>query len=49
MYRDNGKEHGNYYIGLHRDYYEDPFLHFKEACQGQMYVFMLWLVLSCRR
>ena len=23
----NGKENGNYYNGLYRDYYKDPFLH----------------------
>ena len=23
----NEKEHGNYYNGLHRDYFKDPFLH----------------------
>ena len=23
------KKNGNYYIGLYRDYYEDPFLHSK--------------------
>ena len=26
FYRENGKENGTYYNGLHRDYYEDPFL-----------------------
>ena len=26
LYRNNGKEYGNYYNGLDRDYYEDPFL-----------------------
>ena len=27
VYRDNGKENGNCYTGLYRDYYKDPFLH----------------------
>ena len=28
LYRENGKENGNYYNGLyHMDYYQDPFLH----------------------
>ena len=26
-FRRNGKEHGNYYNGLFRDYYKDPVLH----------------------
>ena len=26
MERRTGKEHGNYYHGLYRDYYKDPFL-----------------------
>ena len=25
-FRRNGKEHGNYYNGLYRDYHKDPFL-----------------------
>ena len=25
--RRNGKENGNYYNGLYRDYYKDPFPH----------------------
>ena len=26
LYRDNGKEDGNYYNALYRDYYKDPSL-----------------------
>ena len=26
-FRRNGKENVNYYNGLYRDYYKDPFLH----------------------
>ena len=24
LYKDNGREHGNYYNGLYKDYYHDP-------------------------